>query len=106
MEQPKKAEKTVIGKAKFVSNKQTGHLKVSFWGLFYGSYVVFYLEADYSVAMVCGSSRKYCWILAREPVMLVEDLAKYQGIARAHGFAVENLIYTFTSVSPHQVVDR
>jgi apolipoprotein D and lipocalin family protein len=102
----KKQKKTVIGKAKLVSDKQIGHLKVSWGGPFYSSYVVFYLEADYSVAMVCGSNRQYCWILAREPAMLVEDLAKYQDIARAHGFGVENFIYTSTCASPYQVVDR
>ena len=96
----KRQQKTVVGKAKFVLDKQVGHLKVSFWGPFYGSYIVFYLEADYSVAMVCGNSREYCWILAREPVISAEELSRYQKIAEEKGFAVENLIYT-QSPSPN-----
>jgi len=94
--------KTVVGKAKFVSDQQTGQLKVSFWGPFYGSYIIFHLEADYSVAMVCGSSRKYCWILAREPVLPAEDLAKYQKIAEDNGFAVEKFVYTQSQMSLNQ----
>ena len=86
-------QKTVIGKAKFVSDKHIGHLKVSFWGPLYSSYVVFHLEADYSVAMVCGSSKGYCWILAKSPVLSAEDLTKYRKIAEDNGFAIENFIY-------------
>lgn len=86
-------QKTAVGKAKFVSEPQIGHLKVSFFGPFYGSYVVFHLEADYSVAMVCGNSRDYYWILARKPILDREELAKYVDIARKHGFAVDKLIY-------------
>lgn len=98
-----KQKKTVTGKAKFVSDKQIGHLKVSFWGPFYGSYIIFHLEADYSVAMVCGSSRDYCWILAKNPVLSTEDLAKYLSIAKENGFAVEQFIYTSGTSSAHTV---
>ena len=103
---PTRRKKTIIGKAKFVSDKQIGHLKVSFWGPFYGSYIVFYLEADYSVAMVCGNSRDYCWILARKQVLPAEDLAKYLAIARENGFAVENFIYASSTVPTAKVIDQ
>ncbi|HQQ75635.1 MAG TPA: lipocalin family protein, partial [Pseudomonadales bacterium] len=36
----KKQWKEAIGKAQFVDNKNEGYLKVSFFGPFYGSYVV------------------------------------------------------------------
>ncbi|MEL6606953.1 MAG: lipocalin family protein [Bacteroidota bacterium] len=88
-----KKQKTAVGKAKFVADKHIGHLKVSFFGPFYGSYIVFHLEPDYSVAMVCGNSRAYCWILARKPVLTPEELAKYQKIAQDHGFDVDQFIY-------------
>lgn len=101
-----KQKKTIIGRAKFVSDDQIGHLKVSFWGPFYGSYVVFYLEADYSVAMVCGSSRDYCWILARNPALPAGDIARYREIARENGFAVENFIYASSTVPTSNIVDR
>lgn len=89
-----KQQKTIVGKAKFVSDKRVGHLKVSFGGPFYGSYVVCYLEADYSVAIVCGSSRKYCWILARSPILSAADMAKYQQIVRELGFPIADFLYT------------
>ena len=88
-----KKRKKAVGKAKFVANKHTGHLKVSFFGPFYGSYVVFHLEPDYSVVMVCGNSRKYCWILARKPFLTPGELAKYKKIAQENGFEVDQFIY-------------
>lgn len=88
----KKQKRTIVGKAQFVSDKHVGHLKVSFWGPFYSSYVVFYLEADYSVAIVCGASRHLCWILARKPMLSAEDLAKYLRIAKEHGFSIDNFM--------------
>ena len=41
------------GKAYFVGDKSTGHLKVSFFGPFYGSYIIFELDKrDYQYAFV------------------------------------------------------
>lgn len=94
-----KKRKKAAGKAKFVADKHIGHLKVSFFGPFYGSYVVFHLEPDYSVAMVCGNSRKYCWILARKPFLTSRELAKYKKIAQENGFEVDQFIYP-THVGP------
>ena len=85
--------KKATGKAKFVADTHIGHLKVSFWGPFYSSYVVFHLEPDYSVAMVCGNSRKYCWILARKPSLRPRELVRYQKIAQKNGFEVDQFIY-------------
>mmetsp|Transcript_3878 Transcript_3878/g.8736 ORF Transcript_3878/g.8736 Transcript_3878/m.8736 type:complete len:214 (-) Transcript_3878:2980-3621(-) len=102
----KKQQKTVVGRAKFVSDKQLGHLKVSFWGPLYNSYIVFHLEDDYSVAMVCGSKKDYCWILARKPILIAEDLAKYEKMAQDNGFAIENFIYTSRAVPASAIVDR
>ena len=40
-----------IGKAKFAEDENTGFLKVSFFGPFYGSYIIFELEKEnYSYA--------------------------------------------------------
>jgi apolipoprotein D and lipocalin family protein len=100
----KKQQKKVMGKAKFVSAKQIGHLKVSFWGPFYSSYVIFHLESDYSVAVVCGSSKDYCWILAKNPTLSAEDLTRYRKIAEENGFAVERFIYT-SGTDPASIVD-
>ena len=55
------------GRAKFVGSREQGMLKVSFFGPFYGGYNVIDLDPDYQVSLVAGPSRKYLWILAREP---------------------------------------
>jgi apolipoprotein D and lipocalin family protein len=60
------------GKARFAKGADQGFLKVSFFGPFYGSYVVFELDADYQHALVCGPDRSYLWILARTPQMKAE----------------------------------
>jgi apolipoprotein D and lipocalin family protein len=85
--------KIAVGKAKPVKDATTAHLKVSFFGPFYASYIVFYLENDYSVALVSGSNKDYCWILARKPVLTPQELEKYCNIAKEHGFAAERFIY-------------
>ena len=45
------------GRAYFVDKSNIGHLKVSFFGPFYGSYVIFELDQiDYEYAFVAGNS--------------------------------------------------
>lgn len=62
--------KQSIGKAYFVEGKDTGFLKVSFFGPFYGAYVVFDLDQDdYSYALVGGPDTSYFWLLSRSPSM-------------------------------------
>ena len=53
------------GKAYFIDDTNTGALKVSFFGPFYGSYNVARLTDDYSMALVVGPSLDYAWLLAR-----------------------------------------
>ncbi|WP_159739039.1 lipocalin family protein [Vibrio atypicus] len=84
-----------IGKAKFVNDSDIGHLKVSFFGPFYSSYVVFYLESDYSTALVSGYSRDYFWILSRSPQLPDYKLNKYLRIAEQAGFDSSKLIFPF-----------
>jgi apolipoprotein D and lipocalin family protein len=91
--------KTALGKAKAIKDPTIGHLEVSFFGPFYGSYIVFHLEEDYSVALVCGSNKGYCWILARKPVLSQQELAKYHQILQEKGFDLKKFIYP-----PNQVV--
>jgi apolipoprotein D and lipocalin family protein len=81
------------GKAKFVESGDIAHLKVSFFGPFYGSYVVYYLEPDYSVALVSGYNSDYFWILSRTPSIESRQLEKYVEHANVAGFDTENLIF-------------
>ena len=55
------------GVAQSVGAADVAHLKVSFFGPFYGSYIVFELGEDYDYAFVSGFNRDYLWLLAREP---------------------------------------
>ncbi|MBP6533463.1 MAG: lipocalin family protein [Arenimonas sp.] len=62
--------KQSLGKARFVDGKDKGHLKVSFFGPFYGAYVVFELDkTGYQYALVSGPDTSYFWLLSRTPVM-------------------------------------
>jgi apolipoprotein D and lipocalin family protein len=71
------------GRAYFVEDEATGYLKVSFFGPFYGSYVVFELDQDnYSYAFVSGPDTSYLWLLSRSPVAdptLIEHFVQRAG---------------------------
>ncbi|WP_285763701.1 lipocalin family protein [Biformimicrobium ophioploci] len=86
--------KEAEGKARFAGDPSVGHLEVSFFGPFYGSYVVFELEREgYQYAFVTSSSRSYLWLLARTPQ--VPDAVRDQFLQRAGqlGFDLEQLIW-------------
>jgi apolipoprotein D and lipocalin family protein len=85
---------TAEGKAYFVETPDIGRLKVSFFGPFYGSYNIIELdEAEYRYSMVAGPDTSYLWILAREPTLEPEVLARLLNQAEALGFATDELIY-------------
>lgn len=80
-------------KAYFVKNPQTGHLKVSFFGPFYSSYVIFDLDKEnYQYALVSGSDKDYFWILARQPKLEPALLDSLIEKAQKQGFATDKLI--------------
>jgi apolipoprotein D and lipocalin family protein len=54
------------GRALFTGDANTGSLKVSFFGPFYGGYHVIALDPAYRWAMVIGPNPDYLWILSRE----------------------------------------
>ncbi|WP_100643659.1 lipocalin family protein [Alteromonas facilis] len=82
------------GKAYFVGEPSEGHLKVSFFGPFYASYVILALDKqDYRYSLVTGPDREYLWILSRTPVMPQEDINTLLGIAQQHGYDTEQFIW-------------
>jgi apolipoprotein D and lipocalin family protein len=96
-----KTWKEARGKAYFVESPDLGYLKVSFFGPFYGSYVVFELDAqDYRYALVSGPDRSYLWLLARSPTL--EPATRDRLIARATalGFDTSKLILVDHSPLP------
>jgi len=82
------------GKAYFVKNSDQGYLKVSFFGPFYGSYIVFELDHEnYEYSLVCGPDKSYLWILARSPE-IKEDIENILiAKASALGFDTGKLIF-------------
>ena len=85
----KKAE----GKAYFVESPDIGHLKVSFFGPFYGAYVIYRLDEDYNYAFVTSYNRDYLWLLARTPE--VDESVRLAFITQAQnmGFDTQALIW-------------
>ncbi|MFK8079344.1 MAG: lipocalin family protein [Granulosicoccus sp.] len=81
------------GRARFAGDSNQGYLKVSFFGPFFGSYVVFDLDDDYSRAYVAGDDRSYLWFLSRTPTVSKTDLDAFVANARDLGFPVEQLIF-------------
>ncbi len=81
------------GKAYFVSDSRIGHLKVSFFGPFYGSYGVFELDPGYQYAFISGPSTHYLWLLARTPTVPDAVKARFVERATALGFNTEKLIW-------------
>ena len=82
------------GKAYFVQGTDRGYLKVSFFGPFYGSYIVFELDhANYQYAAVSGPDKSYLWILARTPQM--EDALKNSLVAKAAALGFDTGKLTF-----------
>ena len=86
--------KEAEGKAYFVNTDSEGYLKVSFFGPFYGSYVVFGLDHEnYQYAFVSGPNRDYLWLLARTPSVDSEIIQKFIEMSEARGFDTDDLIF-------------
>ncbi|MEE4279450.1 MAG: lipocalin family protein [Halieaceae bacterium] len=85
---------SVEGVARFVRGEDEGYLKVSFFGPFYGSYVVFELDREgYSYAFVSGFNRDYLWLLAREPEVSESLREAFVARAQALGFNTDELLW-------------
>jgi apolipoprotein D and lipocalin family protein len=86
--------KEAVGKAYFVKEPDLGFLKVSFFGPFYGSYVVFALDHEnYQYALVCGPDKSYLWLLARNPKMNEDIKNDLIAKAKAAGFDTGKLLF-------------
>lgn len=83
-----------VGRAFFVERPGVGRLKVSFFGPFFGGYNIIALDQEgYRWVMVCGPTRGYLWILAREPELDPTILDRLVAEASALGFATDELIF-------------
>ena len=85
---------SVEGKAYFENNPDEGYLKVSFFGPFYGSYVIFELDKEeYQYAFITSYSKSYLWLLSRTPAVSKELVDDFINRARELGFSTDNLIF-------------
>ena len=84
------------GVAKPMGSRAVGHLKVSFFGPFYGTYAVFELADDYSYAFVAGYNTDYLWLLAREPQVSADIRERFIAQSKSLGFETDDLIWVVT----------
>jgi len=90
----KNAWKDAEGKAYFVEESDLGFLKVSFFGPFYGSYIIFELDHEgYQYSLVSGPDKSYLWILGRHPTMKKEITSALLKKAEKVGFDISGLIF-------------
>lgn len=99
----KKEWKEAEGKAQFVANNNEGYLKVSFFGPFYGSYVVFGLDQqNYQYSFISGPDTSYLWLLARTPTVSDAVMQQFLTEAKKAGFDTSKLILVDQSMTtPH-----
>ncbi|MBF0234839.1 MAG: lipocalin family protein [Desulfamplus sp.] len=84
--------KVAEGKALFVNDENEGYLKVSFFGPFYGSYVIFELDKEnYEYAFISGPNLSYLWLLSRKPDLEKQVIDKFKEKSKKMGFDVNNL---------------
>jgi len=81
------------GVARFVDSPTVAHLKVSFFGPFYGSYIVFGLGEDYDYAFVSGFNRDYLWLLSRSPEISDTLRNEFLETITDLGFAADDLVW-------------
>ena len=86
--------KSAKGKAAFADASDVGFLKVSFFGPFYASYVIFDLDKEnYEYAFVSGPDTSYLWLLARSPTLAPDVIERFVSKAKALGFDTDGLIF-------------
>jgi apolipoprotein D and lipocalin family protein len=87
------AWKEALGKAYFVNEPNEGYLKVSFFGPFYGSYIIFELDKEnYQYAFISGPDKDYLWLLSRTPSVKPEVMEKFISMSKERGFNTSQLI--------------
>lgn len=85
------SEDSAEGLARVVDTTSNSKLEVSFvslfgWHLFWGDYWIIGLEENYQYVVVGTPSRKYGWILSRQPSMSESQLEQAHDILRRQGY--------------------
>jgi apolipoprotein D and lipocalin family protein len=92
--------KVATGKARFAGAVDQGYLKVSFFGPFFSSYVIFDLDKDYQHAFVSGANINYLWFLSRTPDVSPELRQRFLSMIAAQGFDTGAVIWVEQSSAP------
>jgi len=79
--------KQAVGTARFKDDPTHGWLKVSFFGPFYASSKILYLDDSYTEAIITGPNYNYLWILMRDPAVPQAELDRL--IRKADGFGFD-----------------
>jgi apolipoprotein D and lipocalin family protein len=85
--------KQSTGKAILPDQSEPGRLKVTFQWPFYGKYWVIKLDPEYQHVLVGTPSRKYLWLLSRNPEMDDREMMEFVEFAKNKGFNINELIY-------------
>lgn len=88
----KKAWSEAMGKAYFVNDPGEAYLKVSFFGPFYGSYVIFELGKNYEYAFVSGPDLSYLWLLSRKKEVDPAVMSRFIKKSQELGFDTSELL--------------
>jgi apolipoprotein D and lipocalin family protein len=91
------------GVARTVDPATNSKLEVSFVSvfgkqLFWGDYWIIGLGADYDYALVGTPSRRWGWILARDPTPPQERIESWLARLREQGYAAKDFVLTSQSV--------
>lgn len=92
-------KKSIKGVAWVPSKEYPGRLKVRFFWPFSGDYYVIAIDDDYNYALVGSPSRKFLWLLAKQPVMPEQVYDQYLALAREANFNIEELIMVDQSLN-------
>lgn len=80
------------GKAKPAGNPSFGHLRVSFFWIFYADYFILDLDQQhYQWALVGSSSPNFLWILSRSPQMDADIFDRLVNKAKELGYEVSRI---------------
>lgn len=83
------------GKAYFVRAEDEGYLKVSFFGPFYGAYIIFELDKDnYQYAFVSGPTKDYLWLLSRTKEVDQHLIENFINTSEQLGYDTRQLIFS------------
>ena len=84
--------RSITGRATVVPHSGNARLKVRFFGPFSGDYWIIGLdERNYSWALVGHPSRRFLWILSREPIMNDKLYGRIIEIAVSKGYSAKSI---------------